>query len=142
MFGSSPPALPVQQRPSPTIARHSYLDSLNLVVNKEFRFLACEQCQQWISVDNVKHHTLKKHAHLSLDQARLKRAIEDVQATDDLIKSMSGPRTVVHGLAVHDACHVITAAPSTRAKRRCENTTPRSTMTGLPRVGGLAKHNS
>lgn len=58
-------------------------------------------------MDNVKHHTLKKHAHLSLDQARLKRAIEDVQATDDLIKSMSGPRTVVHGLAVHDAlsCH-------------------------------------
>ncbi|KAI5996098.1 hypothetical protein EDC04DRAFT_2612808 [Pisolithus marmoratus] len=50
------PSTSTSATPAKGLLHNSYLDSLNLAVNAEFDFLACQICQTALGVDDVKQH--------------------------------------------------------------------------------------
>ncbi|KAI5996054.1 hypothetical protein EDC04DRAFT_2612931 [Pisolithus marmoratus] len=66
------------------LLHHTYLDSLNLAVNAEFHFLTCQICQS------------RYHDH------QFNLAISALRVAKELPSHIPGPRTIVHGLKVHD----------------------------------------
>jgi hypothetical protein len=101
------PVLDANSEPRYTTSRgllyHPYLSVLNLVVNKEFRFLACQECSIALLREDLIAHVTKTHSMLQIDQVRLMRAITDVRLAVDFPMDIEGPRSEVHGLLVHDA---------------------------------------
>ncbi|KAG2063234.1 hypothetical protein BDR04DRAFT_1123399, partial [Suillus decipiens] len=84
----------------------SYLQTLNLAVNEQFRFLCCELCQTAVLVEQAQSHT-RKHPGLKFDLTRFKEAIATVGVVDRLPNVSSGTAPI-HGLSIHDAfacCH-------------------------------------
>jgi hypothetical protein len=85
------------------IIRHPYLDTLHLIVNEEFRFLICEECQTALSKDHVVRHLEENHITPSVDRNQFTRAITDIKLANSLPVAIVGPRHQVHGLPLHDA---------------------------------------
>ncbi|KAF8425053.1 hypothetical protein L210DRAFT_3509366 [Boletus edulis BED1] len=81
---------------------HPFLASLNLVVNAEFRFLICQLCQEGIPTSTAQGHIKNKHPALlfAFDQDQFDNATRTVQLIPSLPDTISGPRPIIHGLAV------------------------------------------
>ncbi|KAI6042304.1 hypothetical protein EDC04DRAFT_2600905 [Pisolithus marmoratus] len=85
------------------LLHHAYLDSLNLAVNAEFHFLACQICQAALAPGEVKHHLTKVHGTQSrYNDHQFNLAISAMNVATELPSHITGPRTMVHGLKVHD----------------------------------------
>ncbi|KAI6142054.1 hypothetical protein BKA82DRAFT_28410 [Pisolithus tinctorius] len=82
------------------LIQHPYLDSLNLVVNAEFRFLVCQLCSNALDASTAKAHLRDKHATLlqAFNQAQFDQAVSDLGLATSLPTDLRGPRAVVHGL--------------------------------------------
>jgi hypothetical protein len=92
---SAPPAQ------DPILIHNSYLDTLNLVVNAEFRFLCCELCETAVLTQHAKSHT-RKHLGLKFDSTKFHEAILETGVPPDL-PIISSVRLPVHGLSIQDA---------------------------------------
>ncbi|KAI6101956.1 hypothetical protein F5141DRAFT_1065894 [Pisolithus sp. B1] len=105
---TSQAATPVDQtgiiRVEPHFIHHPYLDSINLVVNSEFRFLACQPCREGITATAGRAHLVNKHPELlsTFDQGHFDQITSQLQVTTSL-PTITGPRPKVHGLEVFDA---------------------------------------
>ncbi|KAI6043203.1 hypothetical protein EDC04DRAFT_2600380 [Pisolithus marmoratus] len=85
------------------LLHHAYLDSLNLAVNAEFHFLASQICQAGLAPGEVKHHLTKVHGTQSrYNDHQFNLAISAMNVATELPSHITGPRTMVHGLKVHD----------------------------------------
>ncbi|KAI6098756.1 hypothetical protein F5141DRAFT_1066809 [Pisolithus sp. B1] len=83
---------------------HPYLDSINLVVNAEFCILACQVCKKGIDAPSGQAHLVNKHPEFlpSFDQEHYNDIMSQLRVAASL-PTISGPRSVVHGLALFDA---------------------------------------
>ncbi|KAI6119109.1 hypothetical protein EV401DRAFT_1888401, partial [Pisolithus croceorrhizus] len=105
-------AMPVDQpgagmadvRVEPHFICHPYLDSIDLVVNAEFCFLACRTCKEGIATTAGRAHLVNKHPELlsTFDQGHFDLITSQLQVTTSL-PTITGPRPKVHGLEVFDA---------------------------------------
>ena len=84
---------------------HPFLTSLNLAINTEFHFLVCQLCKEGIATSMARGHVVNKHPELlgAFHQEQLDKVARELQLAPTLPTSISGPRPIVHGLAVHDA---------------------------------------
>ncbi|KAI6124731.1 hypothetical protein EDD16DRAFT_1703538 [Pisolithus croceorrhizus] len=91
-------------RVEPHFIHHSYLDSIDLVVNAEFHFLACQTCKEGITTTAGWAHLVNKHPELlsTFDQGHFDMITSQLQVTTSLL-TITGPRPKVHGLEVFDA---------------------------------------
>ena len=88
----------------PHLIHHPYLDSLNQVVNAEFCFLVCQLCREAVVTSTLKSHLANKHTELS--SAYMHKQMQRIEAEHSLsssLPSISGPRSIVHGLRLCDA---------------------------------------
>ncbi|KAI6006427.1 hypothetical protein EDC04DRAFT_2611448 [Pisolithus marmoratus] len=102
------------------LLHHTYLDSLNLAVNAEFHFLTCQICQAALAPGEVKHHLTKLHGTQSrYHDHQFNLAISALRVAKELPSHIPGPRTIVHGLKVHDGmacsqCMFVSRPPAWR----------------------------
>ncbi|KAI6023272.1 hypothetical protein EDC04DRAFT_2900593 [Pisolithus marmoratus] len=90
------------------LLHHTYLDSLNLAVNAEFHFLTCQICQAALAPGEVKHHLTKLHGTQSrYNDHEFNLAISAFRVAKELPPHIPGPRTIVHGLKVHNGWHAV-----------------------------------
>lgn len=84
---------------------HVFLTRFNLVVNAEFQFLICQLCKEAIPTSMTKGHVVNKHPESihAFDQVQFDSLVKELQLAPILPISISGPRAIVHGLAVHNA---------------------------------------
>ena len=84
---------------------HVFLTNLNLAVNAEFHFLICQLCKEAIPTSMTRGHLVNKHSELlhAFHQEQFNKVAGELQLAQCLPTSISGPRSIVHGLAVHDA---------------------------------------
>jgi len=85
------------------LLHHPYLSTLNLVVNEEFRFLACQECGIALLQEDVVLHLMQQHPALQIDHIKFMGAVTNMTIVDDFPEIIEGPRTKVHGLSIHDA---------------------------------------
>lgn len=85
--------------------QHPYLNSLNLAVNAEFHFLVCQVCKEAIVTSTTRAHIVNKHPELVsvFQQRQFDDMVNELQLASSLPINITGPRSVVHGLAVCDA---------------------------------------
>jgi hypothetical protein len=83
-------------------AHHGYLKKLNLAINTELHFLCCEICQVAILPSAAKTHVKTKHPQMEFDDMKFAEAMKEEGIPSELPK-ISGARSQVEGLAVHDA---------------------------------------
>ncbi|KAI5996052.1 hypothetical protein EDC04DRAFT_2612929 [Pisolithus marmoratus] len=97
------PSTSTSAAPAKGLLHNSYLDSLNLAVNAEFDFLTCQICQTALGADDVKQHLTKMHGTQSRYKDDLfKLAISALKVVLQPPPHITGPRSIVHGLKVHD----------------------------------------
>ncbi|KAI6097262.1 hypothetical protein F5141DRAFT_1294896 [Pisolithus sp. B1] len=91
-------------RVEPHFICHPYLDSIDLVVNAEFHFLACRTCKEGIATTAGRAHLVNKHPELlsTFDQGHFDLITSQLRVTASL-PTITGPRPKVHGLEVFDA---------------------------------------
>jgi hypothetical protein len=89
-------------REVPRLTHHKYLEKLNLAINTELHFLCCEICQVAILPGQAKTHVKTQHSQTEFDDAKFAQAMTEEGIPPDL-PSISGARSQVEGLAVHDA---------------------------------------
>lgn len=84
---------------------HTFLTSLNLAVNAEFRFLVCQLCKEGIPTSTARGHIVNKHPELLLAfcQDQLDNVERKLQLAPSLPDTILGPRSIVHGLSICDA---------------------------------------
>ena len=89
----------------PHFIQHSYLTSLNLVVNVEFNLLICQLCKEAISTPTTCSHIVNKHPELLslFSMEWFQMAVTELGLTDSLPTGITGPKAIVHGLAICDA---------------------------------------
>ncbi|KAI6141345.1 hypothetical protein BKA82DRAFT_150172, partial [Pisolithus tinctorius] len=89
---------------TPGLITNEFLSSLDLAVNAEFHFLVCQVCQMALGVGDVKSHLAKIHGRQSThSEMTLKLMLNSLEVAERLPTNIRGPRTLVHGLKVHDA---------------------------------------
>ncbi|KAI6140236.1 hypothetical protein BKA82DRAFT_4363753 [Pisolithus tinctorius] len=89
---------------TPGLITNEFLSSLDLAVNAEFHFLVCQVCQMALGVGDVKSHLAKIHGRRSTySDMTLKLMLISLEVAEKLPTGIRGPRTMVHGLKVHDA---------------------------------------
>lgn len=92
----------------PGLIHDSYLDTLQLVVNTEFRFLCCEICQVAIIRSEAKAHTSRKHPNFHFDMNLFNEAVAELEIIDGLPGIPTELRPAIKGLPILDAiacCH-------------------------------------
>ncbi|KAI6040088.1 hypothetical protein EDC04DRAFT_2602735 [Pisolithus marmoratus] len=102
------PSTSTSATPAKGLLHSSYLGSLNLAVNAEFDFLTGQICQTALGADVVKQHLTKTHGTQSRYKDGLfKVAISALKVVLQPPPHITGPRSIVHGLKVHDgmACN-------------------------------------
>lgn len=101
-----PPSMAAKQDTlDPHLIRHPFLASLNLIVNAEFHFLVCQLCKEAIVTPTTRSHIVNKHPELlsAFSLERFQTVTAELRLTPSLPTNITGPRSVVHGLAVCDA---------------------------------------
>ncbi|KAI6155874.1 hypothetical protein BKA82DRAFT_4011284 [Pisolithus tinctorius] len=96
--------------PGPTsgLYHHPYLDSLDLAVNAEFHFLTCQICQVALATEEVRSHLTRVHGRPhAYNDGQFQLAIKSLATVAGLPATITGPRSLVHGLKVHNglACN-------------------------------------
>ncbi|KAG2080895.1 hypothetical protein BD769DRAFT_1684593 [Suillus cothurnatus] len=86
----------------PRLTHHKYLKKLNLVINAELNILCCEFCQVAILPNEAKTHVKTKHSQTEFDDVKFAQVMKEEGILSDLPR-ISGARSQVEGLAVHDA---------------------------------------
>ncbi|KAF8417617.1 hypothetical protein L210DRAFT_3427928, partial [Boletus edulis BED1] len=83
----------------------AFLTKLNLVVNAEFHILICQLCKEGIPTPTTRSHIVNKHPELcsAFSQVQLDDVIRKLQLVASLPTAISGPRSIVHGLAIYEA---------------------------------------
>ncbi|KAI6001146.1 hypothetical protein EDC04DRAFT_3095955 [Pisolithus marmoratus] len=89
-----------QEEPPSGFLYHPYLDTINLKVNWEFRFLICEVCKEAIKKQDVICH-VKTHK-LRVDPSQLAKATDQLKVVSDF-PTIKGPHLPVKGLPLHNA---------------------------------------
>lgn len=76
-----------------------------MVVNAEFHFLICQLCKEGISTSTARAHIANKHPDLlyAFKQDQFDQAVKEMALVFNLPDNISGPRPVIHGLAICDA---------------------------------------
>jgi hypothetical protein len=84
---------------------HVFLISLNLVVNAKFHFLVCQLCEEAIPMLMTQGHIINKHSELIyvLYQEQYNSIARELLLAPTLPTGISGPRVIVHSLAMHNA---------------------------------------
>ncbi|KAI6008561.1 hypothetical protein EDC04DRAFT_2610907 [Pisolithus marmoratus] len=89
-----------QEEPPSGFLYHPYLDTINLKVNWEFRFLICEVCKEAIKKQDVIGH-VKTHK-LKVDPSQLAKATDQLKVVSDF-PTIKEPHLPVKGLPLHNA---------------------------------------
>ncbi|KAF8416465.1 hypothetical protein L210DRAFT_3511762 [Boletus edulis BED1] len=95
------------------LLHHPYLDTLNLVVNEEFRLLMCQDIKCGVALlqqeDVIIHLTCEHPGALQIDHEEFTQAINEMTPplAREFPQCVQGPRSKVPGLSLHDAfgCH-------------------------------------
>ncbi|KAI6041147.1 hypothetical protein EDC04DRAFT_2601895 [Pisolithus marmoratus] len=89
-----------QEEPPSGFLYHPYLDTINLKVNWEFRFLIYEVCKEAIKKQDVIGH-VQTHK-LKVDPSQLAKATDQLKVVSDF-PTIKGPHLPVKGLPLHVA---------------------------------------
>ncbi|KAI6045504.1 hypothetical protein EDC04DRAFT_2888964 [Pisolithus marmoratus] len=89
-----------QEKPPSGFLYHPYLDTINLKVDWEFRFLICDVCKEAIKKQDVIGH-VKTHK-LKVDPSQLAKATDQLKVVSDF-PTIKGPHLPVKGLPLHNA---------------------------------------
>ena len=113
------------------LIHHTYLDTLNIVVNEELRFLICHACQE--AIVNVRQHLSTKHAdaNFRLDEPELLATVmQDLEVVATLPVNIRGPHSPLKGLLIEDAlsCDVCGSLYTTREAMRKHHSAEHQTI--------------
>ena len=113
------------------LIHHTYLDTLNIVINEELHFLVCHACQE--AIVNIRQHLSTKHAdaNFRLDEPELLTTImQDLKVVATLPVNIQGPRSPLKGLLIEDAlsCDACSSLYTTREAMRKHHSAEHQTI--------------
>jgi hypothetical protein len=90
---------------NPSFIDDHYLAKFNLTVNAEFQFIVCQLCKEGVAAPATQAHLSKEHSDLAkaFTPSIFQAVATKLQLATVLPLGITGPRSVVHGLAITDA---------------------------------------